>query len=251
VTPRDRPEIDFGTTADDYARHRPGFPAEAFEAFAAAGIGQAGQRVIDLGTGTGTLARGFAARGCVALGIDASPGMIAAAATGPRPGRGTLGFARAWAETLPIGDARCDVVCAGQCWHWFDRARAAAEVARVLAPGGRALIAFFSYLSEPGSLGDATEAIVLRHQPDWAWAHKDGRYPEFVPELDFALPIAFTHASWRGRFRACNGVLTLPPAEFAAFDRELAALLTASWPEPLEVEHRVWAAVARRRDEIR
>jgi hypothetical protein len=46
-------------------------------------------------------------------------------------------------------------------------------------------------------------------------------------------------------------VLTLPPAGIATFDRELATLLAASWPEPLQVEHRVWAAVARRRGENR
>ena len=259
VSDRTRPAIDFGTTADDYARHRPGFPPAAFEAFARHGIGLAGQRVLDLGTGTGSLARGFAVRGTSSVGLDPSPGMIAAAASLAAPAGGPFALVRAWSESLPFATATFDVVCAGQCWHWFDRARAAAELARVLKPDGRAVIAYFSYLAEPGSLGAASERIVLAHQPGWGWANKDGRYPRFGAdlvaaglelegELDFTLPIAFTHESWRGRFRACNGVLTLPPDRAAAFDAELAAMLAAEWPEPLVSEHRVWAVIARRRE---
>ena len=55
--------VDFGKTADDYAAHRAGFPRALFDRLAAMGIGRSGQRLLDLGTGTGTLARGFAGGG--------------------------------------------------------------------------------------------------------------------------------------------------------------------------------------------
>jgi SAM-dependent methyltransferase len=258
--------VDFGRSADDYARHRPGFPPEFFERMAALGLGRAGQQVVDLGTGTGTLARGFAARGARAVGLDRSAEMLAAAAgldatASPAPGAGRSAvvpsFVRARAEATPVRDASVDLVCAGQCWHWFDRPAAAAEVARILAPGGCAAIAFFSYLADPGSLGAATEALVLRYQPGWEWAGKSGRYPEFFSDLgaaglrfggaiDFDLDVPFSHAAWRGRFRACNGVLTLPEERIAAFDRDLAGLLAAGYPEPLVVPHRVYAFLARK-----
>ena len=48
-------QVDFGRTAADYARHRAGFPEELFERLVARGIGRAGQRVLDLGSGTGSL----------------------------------------------------------------------------------------------------------------------------------------------------------------------------------------------------
>lgn len=72
-------KLDFGLTASDYAKHRAGFPDSLFERLRAFGIGIAGQDVVDLGTGTGALARGFARRGCRVTGIDPSESMLAAA----------------------------------------------------------------------------------------------------------------------------------------------------------------------------
>ena len=51
---------DFGKTAVDYGKHRAGFPSELFDRLAAMGIGRAGARTLDLGTGTGTIARSLA-----------------------------------------------------------------------------------------------------------------------------------------------------------------------------------------------
>ena len=55
------------------------------------------------------------------------------------------------------------------------------------------------------------------------------------------VEVAYTHEGWRGRFRACNGVLALKdPEAIAAFDHDLAALLAADWPADLRVPHRVF-----------
>jgi 2-polyprenyl-3-methyl-5-hydroxy-6-metoxy-1,4-benzoquinol methylase len=64
--------IDFGRTASDYGRHRAGFPPDFFARVAPWGVGIAEQKLLDLGTGTGTLARGFAMRGCRVTGLDPS-----------------------------------------------------------------------------------------------------------------------------------------------------------------------------------
>ena len=61
---------DFGRTATDYARHRAGFPSELIERLAALGVARPGARVVDLGTGAGSLARLFAERGCEVTGVD-------------------------------------------------------------------------------------------------------------------------------------------------------------------------------------
>ncbi|MEA2680480.1 MAG: hypothetical protein QOK03_2202, partial [Candidatus Binataceae bacterium] len=61
---------DFGKTAADYGRHRAGFPDEFFERLGAMEIIRGGIRALDVGTGTGTIARGLVLRGCDVTGLD-------------------------------------------------------------------------------------------------------------------------------------------------------------------------------------
>ncbi len=256
MSSKDVPEVDFGRAACDYAQHRPGFPTAFFDRVKGFGLGVAGQRVLDLGTGTGTLACGFAERGCEVVGLDPSPEMLAEAARAAAAMSLSVRWVKGWAESTGLHD-EFDIVCAGQCWHWFDRPRAAAEAMRLLRVGGHVLIAYFSYLPLPDSVGAATEAIVLKYNPTWTWAGHDGRHSEFVPELltagflqpttfEFVLPITFTHEAWRGRIRACNGILTLPGDKIAAFDADLARLLAERFPAPLVVDHRIFGILAER-----
>lgn len=67
---------DFARTADDYARHRAGFPQELLDRLAARGFARAGTRVVDLGTGTGSLARLFARHGCEVTGVDIAGSLL-------------------------------------------------------------------------------------------------------------------------------------------------------------------------------
>src|SRR5438874_10092067 len=128
--------VDFAKTADDYRRHRAGFPGSFFDRLAAYGIGHAGQRVVDLGTGTGTLARGFAWRGCRVIALDPAAPMLAQARETDRAAGVQIDYRTASAEDTGLPEGSADVVAAGQCWHWFDRPAAAREAARVLRAEG-------------------------------------------------------------------------------------------------------------------
>ncbi|MGA8099295.1 MAG: class I SAM-dependent methyltransferase, partial [Candidatus Cybelea sp.] len=68
--------VDFGKTAGDYGRHRAGFPDAFCDRVFAMKAVRANDRVLDLGTGTGTLARGFALRGCDVVGLDRSAALL-------------------------------------------------------------------------------------------------------------------------------------------------------------------------------
>ena len=117
--------VDFGRTSTDYARYRAGFPTEFFDRLQHFGAGLPGQRVLDLGTGTGTIARSLAARGCWAIGLDPALRQLQEAQRLADEADLQASFLAARSESLPLGDASLDVVTAGQCWHWFDRPRVA------------------------------------------------------------------------------------------------------------------------------
>ncbi len=251
--------VDFGKTAGDYGRHRAGFPEAFFDRVFALAAVHRNDRVLDLGTGTGTLARGFALRGCKAVGLDRSTALLDRARELDAAAGVEVQYVEALAEELPFSDASFDVVSAGQCWHWFDRPRVAAQAHRVLVPGGRLLLAHLDWIPLRGNVADATERLIERHNPQWKMGGSNGIHAGElmdaatagfgnVESFSFDLTIAYTHEGWRGRIRASAGVAaSLAPDAVAAFDDELAALVRRDFPnEPIPVLHRIWAVIARR-----
>jgi SAM-dependent methyltransferase len=249
--------VDFGKTAEDYERHRAGFPRSLFERLASFGIGQAGQEVVDVGTGTGTVARNFALRGCRVVGVDPSTEMIERARLLNVEAGMQVGYLVGTAEATGLPAGAYDVFSAGQCWHWLDRPSAAAEARRLLRPGAAIVICHFDWLPLPGSVSEATESLVLQHNPGWAGAGGYGMYPLWAADVSGAgftgietfsydVEVLYSHEAWRGRIRASAGVAASLPAEAVeSFDNEHAAMLAGLFPEdPLRVPHRVWALVA-------
>jgi SAM-dependent methyltransferase len=250
-------KVDFGLTARDYGAHRAGFPDSLFNRLAEHGIGLPSQRVVDLGTGTGTLARGFALRGCKVTGIDvAEPLLQEARRLSQRTGiEVDFRFGRAEATGLPASFA--DLVTAGQCWHWFDSLQAAQEVARILKPDGYLVIAHFDWLPLKGNVVEATERLILQHNPDWAYAGTIGIHPQWLRDLgesgyhnlesfSYDVDVPYTPEDWRGRIRASSGVgASLPPDQVEAFDRDLEEMLNRRFPgEVLRIPHRVFTVIA-------
>jgi SAM-dependent methyltransferase len=245
--------IDWGRTSRDYATHRPGPPLSLFDRLASFGVGINGQRILDLGTGTGAIARGFARRGAAVVDVDVAANQVREAR---RLSEGLdARFAVARAEALPFPPRAYDAASANQCWLYFDHPATLRELSRVLVPGGLLAVSHFSWLaSDP--IAKATEALVLSVNPAWTGAGFIGDIGPTVPDwarglsfvglLAYDEAIPFTREGWRGRIRACRGIgASLPDDQVAAFDREHAMLLERMAPERFTVRHRVDAHVVR------
>src|SRR5688572_28518757 len=109
-----------------------------------------GEKVLDVGCGTGTLAiaakRRVGAAGTV-YGIDASPEMIAQARRKAMKADVDVVFQAGIVEALPFPDAHFDVVLSTLMLHHLPRAvreQCAREMRRVLKPGGRLLAVDFA-----------------------------------------------------------------------------------------------------------
>ncbi|MGN8246055.1 class I SAM-dependent methyltransferase [Cellulomonas soli] len=118
----------FDRGADRYQAVRPSYPADAV----AWCVPEHATDAVDLAAGTGKLTARLAEHGLHVTAIEPSAAMRAEllhAVPGveARPGS---------AENTGLPTASADLVTVAQAWHWFDERAAAAEIARVLRPGG-------------------------------------------------------------------------------------------------------------------
>jgi ubiquinone/menaquinone biosynthesis C-methylase UbiE len=116
--------------------------------------GLVGQRVLDVGCGTGRFALALAERGARVWGVDPSEDMLREARSNAA---GKAAFKQARAEALPFKDGWFDRAVLRLVVHLVERPQALREVARVLGPGGRIVIATFA----PSSFEDFWVARVF------------------------------------------------------------------------------------------
>lgn len=252
-------QVNWDRTAGDYAAFRAGFPDEFYDRLVGHGIGGGTRkRALDLGTGTGTLARALAVRGWRVTGLDISADMIGAARRLDAAADVSVDYIIARAEATGLPAATFDLVSAGTCWHWFDKPAAAQEVHRLLATNGRLVVAAMEWQSRPGNVVAATCDLIHKHNPRWPNDQLGFRF-EWAEDLsiagltiadrfEFDVTVPYSHEAWCGRIRASAGVsASLGRAAVDAFDHEHAELLRTQFPqEPLAVPHRVLAIVARK-----
>jgi SAM-dependent methyltransferase len=247
--------IDWGNTSEDYAKFRPGPPQTFYEKLKALDVGLVHQSILDLGTGTGVLAREFAIRGVNKVcGTDISPEQVRMASELANKSHLKVHFETAPAEAQPFQDKEFDVITANQCWLYFDKSKVIPEVKRLLKPGGVLVTGHFSWLPRLDEVARRTEELILKYNPQWTAADYHGEIPAFPKwaESHFRLKgmfyydeqVPFDIKTWRGRIRACRGVgAALSESEVVAFDQEHEKLLRSTVAENFTVLHRIDAHI--------
>jgi SAM-dependent methyltransferase len=152
----------FGSDAERYDRTRPRYPDALVRRILAA---SPGPEVLDVGCGTGIVARQLRDAGATVLGVEPDARMADVARRDGIPVE--VATFEAWDPAGRLFDA----VVAGTAWHWVDPVLGTARATEVLRPGGR--LAVFWLVSEPPA--------ELAH----AFA---GAYRRVVPDPPFTLP---------------------------------------------------------------
>lgn len=252
--------VDFGKTASDYGSHRAGFPDVFFDRLVEQLTLTTGNVALDMGTGTGTIARGLARHGLQVCACDPSQALLDQASRLATEENLRIKFTAGTAEAVDLPDATLDLFIAGQCWHWFDQDKAASEAYRLLKPGGHMVIAYFDWLPISGNVVAATEALILEANPAWLpMAGGHGIHGEYLEGLtragftqlettSFDVAQPYTHEAWRGRIRASAGIkASLNEEDTQTFDEHLRTLLLDEFSEdPLLIPHRVWWVTGQR-----
>jgi SAM-dependent methyltransferase len=124
--------VGFQRGAAAYERGRPGYPEAAIVLLGRELDIGPGRVAVDLAAGTGKLTRALLRLGAELVAIEPVAGMreqLERVVPGVTVLDGT-------AERMPLGDGSVNAVFVAQAFHWFDVPAAAAEIHRVLAPGG-------------------------------------------------------------------------------------------------------------------
>jgi ubiquinone/menaquinone biosynthesis C-methylase UbiE len=125
-------------------------------------------RVADIGCGPGTAVRYAAPRAATVAGIDPDPVMLRLAQWSTALRRPpNVSWLEGRAEKLPLPDGEATVAWAiSSSHHWEDRGGGISEAWRILAPGGRLVLA--ERLTKPGARGHAAHGLTQDQAEDLA-----------------------------------------------------------------------------------
>ena len=242
--------FDWVKTSADYAKYRDIYPQEFYDYILNLGLCKDGQKVLDIGTGTGVLPRNMHRYGARWTGTDIAENQIEQAKRLAKEEDMDIEFFVSKAEDVSFPDSTFDVITACQCIWYFDHSVTAPQFARMLKSGGKFLILYMGWLPYEDEIAGKSEEIILKYNPKWS-AYGDTVQPVWVPDQylsffdllsqkEFRVDIPFTREGWHGRMRACRGVgASMSAEEVAAWDKEHMAMLERYSAENFMVKHYV------------
>jgi ubiquinone/menaquinone biosynthesis C-methylase UbiE len=229
----------FETTAPLYAAHREPYPAAFFAEVAKTLALDGHEAMIDLGTGPGLLAFGFAPYVGSVVGVDPEPAMIAEAQQAALSQKIALTLIEGRAEALPADLGRFDLVTIGRALHWMEREATLATLDRILARDGRILICRSSARVEENAWRETYDSVLrssgnARSGSRWKMTEVFFDNTRFVRSADIKVthnheitPQALVE---RALTRSTTSPAVLGP-RIDAFRAELLAALAPFFPE--------------------
>jgi SAM-dependent methyltransferase len=130
----------FATTVALYEELRPPYPPAFFREVVQRLALDKQHALIDLGTGPGLLALGFAPYVGRIVGVDPEPAMLAAAKKAAERASQPFTLIAGKAEDLPDDVGHFDVVTIGRALHWMEREPTLKRLERLVAPEGVILV---------------------------------------------------------------------------------------------------------------
>jgi SAM-dependent methyltransferase len=250
--------FDWGRTSEEYAKYRDIYPNEFYKKIIDRGLCIEGQKVLDLGTGTGVLPRNMYQYGAKWTGTDISPEQIEQAKRLSAAEKMNIDYLAVSTENIDFPRGSFDVISACQCFWYFDHDRVMPKLAELLKPDGKLLILYMAWLPFEDPIAGKSEELVLKYSPNWSGAGET-RHPIWIPDVayeyfemeeheEYDLMVPFTKESWHGRMRACRGVgASLTKEELMKWDSEHKRLLEEIAPEEFDILHYAALAVLKKR----
>src|SRR6266550_742141 len=159
------PVTRFSNRAENYAKYRPGYPAELIAILKSeCGLTEESS-VADVGSGTGILSELFLRNGNKVFAIEPNAPMRLFAERDLKfPNFVSL---EATAEATTLEPASVDFITAGQAFHWFDREKAKREFRRILRPEGWVVLVWNERRIDSSPFLRDYENLLLRYGTDY------------------------------------------------------------------------------------
>ncbi|MBO7096422.1 MAG: methyltransferase domain-containing protein [Lachnospiraceae bacterium] len=240
--------FDWGRTSEEYAKYRDIYPEGFYKRIVDRGLCIKGQKVLDLGTGTGVLPRNMYKYGAEWTGRDISPEQIEQAKRLAEESGMKIDFAASATEDLSFPDGTFDVITACQCYWYFDHEKVVPILARMLKPGGKLVYLYMAWKPFEDEIAGKSEQIILKYSPKWTGAGEK-KHELWIPDVyferfdkedheEYDLDVHFTRQAWHGRMKASRGVgASLSPEEIARWEEEHMKMLEENAPEEFDIKH--------------